>query len=267
MLVNKIFGAVLAVLLFILGLQTFGGMLFGTGGHHGGHHEDTEHSINERLAKTFAYYAEVKDDTDNGGGEVVVFDLGKLLAAADAEKGEKSFRSKCSSCHTIDDGGANGTGPNLHDVVGRAMASHAGFGYSAAMQAHVADYPDWSYVALNEFLENPKGSVSGTAMAFAGLRKEPERMNVIAYLASVNPGAPAFPDPLPAADEATKDDPDATTEDLEKTDPEATEVVKDAVDNVVDDAKSLLDQAKDKVEETVKDVVEEKKDDSHGDAH
>ena len=268
MLFNKIFGAILAVLLAILGLQTFGNIVFGKGGHHGAHHEDGEHSINDRLKAKFAYYAEVEDSGDHGDKVEVVFDLGKLLAAADVEKGAKSFRSKCASCHTIDDGGPNGTGPNLHDVVGRVIASHEGFGYSAPMQAHQADYPAWSYEALNEFLENPKGAVSGTAMAFAGLRKEPERMDVIAYLASVNPGAPAFPEPLP---EATDDGADAG--DHGEADPAVpSDDAPVAIDDALDGAKSLIEDAKDVIEEKVEDLSDDaeeakKKVEEHTDGH
>ncbi len=271
MLFNKIFGAILAVLLAILGLQTFGNIVFGKGGHHGAHHEDGEHSINDRLKAKFAYYAEVEDSGDHGDKVEVVFDLGKLLAAADAEKGAKSFRSKCASCHTIDDGGPNGTGPNLHDVVGRVIASHEGFGYSAPMQAHQADYPAWSYEALNEFLENPKGAVSGTAMAFAGLRKEPERMDVIAYLASVNPGAPAFPEPLP---EATDDGADAGDHGEAKGDDPAvpSDDAPVAIDDALDGAKSLIEDAKDVIEEKVEDLSDDadeakKKVEEHTDGH
>ena len=150
MLFNKIFGAVLAVALAILALSTITAMLFGKGPVHGGHHGDEEHSINEQLAANFAYYTEIADE----GGEAkeeVVFDLGALLAMADPSKGEKSFKAKCSSCHTIEDGGANGTGPNLHDVVGRPIASHAGFSYSSAMQQHGVEDGDWSYIHLNDF--------------------------------------------------------------------------------------------------------------------
>lgn len=201
MLFNKILGSVLAVLLAILGIKEFAGAAYGTGGHHGAHHEEEEHSVNEKLASTYSYYMEMEDAAPGAEEEIVVFDLGASLASADVEKGAKSFRSKCSSCHNVDAGGPNGTGPNLYDVVGRGIGTHEGFGYSGAMQDYASAEGDWDYDHLNNYLENPKGTVPGTAMAFAGLRKEPERMNVIAYLASLNPAAPAFPDPLPAAGE------------------------------------------------------------------
>ena len=253
MLMNKIMGALLAVALVILALPTLSNIVFGKGGHHGGHHEEDK-SVNERLAETYAYYVEMTD-TAGPGAEEAVFDLGAELAAADVESGAKSFKAKCSSCHTVDADGANGTGPNLHDVVGRPTASHAGFGYSGAMQAHAADYPAWDYAHLNSFIENPKGLVSGTAMSFAGLRKDPERMDVIAYLASLNAAAPAFPEPLPAEPEAGEEGAaDAATEAGESVADQAKDMVDQGVDAAKDGADAVeeaADDAAEKVKETV----------------
>lgn len=106
-------------------------------------------------------------------------DFATLFAAADAAAGEKVF-GKCKACHKVD--GNNGTGPHLDGVVGRAVASIADFGYSDGMKAHGGD---WTPEALNEFLTNPKGVVAGTKMSFAGLPKPEDRVNVIAYLASL----------------------------------------------------------------------------------
>lgn len=106
-------------------------------------------------------------------------DFATLLASADAGAGEKVF-GKCKACHKID--GTNATGPHLDGVVGRAVASVAGFGYSDGMVGHGGD---WSPEALNAFLENPKGVVAGTKMSFAGLKKPEDRANVIAYLQSL----------------------------------------------------------------------------------
>lgn len=193
MLTNKIMGAVLAILLVILGLKTVSDVAFGKG-HHGHHAEETELSVNEKLKKKFAYYIEIAETAGPGAVEEV-YDLGLLLASADVDKGASSFRSKCSSCHTVEQGGANGTGPNLYGVMGATVAAHSGFGYSGAMTSHGGE---WSWERLDAYLENPRNTVSGTAMAFAGLRKDPERMNVLAYLASYSPDAPAMPEPLPA---------------------------------------------------------------------
>jgi cytochrome c len=93
--------------------------------------------------------------------------------------GEKVF-GKCKACHKID--GSNGTGPHLDGVMGRAVGSVDGFGYSDGMKAHGGN---WDPEALNAFLENPKGNVPGTKMSFAGLPKPEDRANLIAYLQSL----------------------------------------------------------------------------------
>lgn len=102
-----------------------------------------------------------------------------LMASADAAKGAKVFK-KCSACHKIN--GENATGPHLDGVIGRAVASVGGFGYSAAMQDHGGD---WTPEAMFEFLLKPSAAVPGTAMGFSGLKKEKDRVNLIAYLESL----------------------------------------------------------------------------------
>jgi len=108
-------------------------------------------------------------------------DFAVVLASADAAAGEKVF-AKCKACHKMD--GTDGTGPHLNGVVNRAKGSIAGFGYSDALMAVASE--SWTAENLNGFLENPKGYLPGTKMAFAGLGKIDDRANVIAYLASVN---------------------------------------------------------------------------------
>lgn len=127
-------------------------------------------------------------------------DFGRLFAdeAGLAElvaRGER-VRAQCTSCHNFDAGGANGIGPNLHDVFGRAVASHAGFEYSEPMAAHGGA---WDYLALNEFLTSPGTVVRGTKMAFAGLRNDQDRVALIAFLRSISPNNVALPAPLPEA--------------------------------------------------------------------
>ncbi|MCE6959446.1 cytochrome c family protein [Cereibacter sphaeroides] len=105
-----------------------------------------------------------------------------LVAAADVAAGQKAF-AKCAACHKVD--GSNATGPHLDGVVDRAVASVEGFAYSEAMVAHAGAAPNWTLDELNGFIENPKGHVPGTKMTFAGLPKEADRANVVAYLASL----------------------------------------------------------------------------------
>ncbi|HKY80375.1 MAG TPA: cytochrome c family protein [Sphingobium sp.] len=120
-----------------------------------------------------------------------VADLGSLLATADANAGKAKIQL-CASCHDFTQGGPNRIGPNLWGVVGRGVASHAGFAYSPAMKAHGGN---WGYQDLYEFLGSPARDVPGTKMSFAGLRRPEDRAAVIRYLATLGNGAPPLPKP------------------------------------------------------------------------
>jgi cytochrome c len=113
-----------------------------------------------------------------------------LLAAADAAAGEKAVR-KCTSCHTLDEGGANKIGPNLWNIVGRPIASAGGYSYSGDLQGKSGE--SWTYENLDGFLSKPKDWAPGTKMSFAGLKKVKDRADLIAYLRSLS----ASPAPLP----------------------------------------------------------------------
>ena len=132
-------------------------------------------------------------------GPAVPLDLGTLLASADAARGARTAQT-CAACHSFDPGGPNRVGPNLHGIVGRAYAAKPGFAYSPALAGAGGR---WSYEALDRFLTSPARTIAGTKMAFAGLRNPRDRAQVIAYLASITPGAPPFPQPQPQATAAT----------------------------------------------------------------
>ena len=142
---------------------------------------------------------------ETGAGEDAGPDLGTLLAAADPAKGEKVF-AKCAACHTINAGGANGIGPNLHGVVGEQIGKGvAGYAFSAALSGHGGT---WTYENLNDWLKSPKAFANGTKMSFAGLSKPEDRADIIAYL-KANGGGPDYPQPAVAADPAAGDAPAA----------------------------------------------------------
>lgn len=122
-------------------------------------------------------------------------DLGTLLAAADPAAGEKVF-GKCKACHGVEAGGANKVGPNLHNIVGRDIASHEGFAYSEVL---VGKEGTWTYANLDHFIANPKGYAAGTKMSFAGLSKPKERADVIAYLRANTENPPPLPEPVAQA--------------------------------------------------------------------
>lgn len=95
-----------------------------------------------------------------------------------AAMGEQVFR-RCVACHTIDAGGGNGIGPNLHGIVDRPVASHAGFSYSGAMKAKGGT---WDAAALDAFLAEPMKALPGTRMAFAGVIDPADRKALILYM-------------------------------------------------------------------------------------
>jgi cytochrome c len=118
--------------------------------------------------------------------------LGTLLASADATKGQAVFKA-CAACHDPSNGGPNKVGPNLWGIVGRNHGIHEGFTYSEAMAA-LKDKP-WTYEALNAFLTSPKTAVPGTKMAYGGLKKDTDRANLLAYLATLSDSPVPFPAP------------------------------------------------------------------------
>jgi cytochrome c len=107
--------------------------------------------------------------------------------AGDPANGEKVFR-KCKACHAVGDGAENRIGPVLTGVVGRPIASAPGFEYSDALKALASANGAWTPEMLDAFLTKPGDVAKGTKMAFAGLRKEEERADVIAYLATFSAG-------------------------------------------------------------------------------
>ncbi len=116
----------------------------------------------------------------------------KLLQTASVEKGAAAAK-KCAACHTFDKGGPNRVGPNLFGTVNEKKGEgKGGFNFSAAMKAKGGE---WTFEDLNKFISNPKGFVPGTAMGFAGIQKDSERADVIAYLATLADK----PVPLPTA--------------------------------------------------------------------
>ena len=112
--------------------------------------------------------------------EVPAKPIAELLKTASAEEGAKVFKTKCTSCHNSEKGGAIKVGPNLWNIVGDQKGDPAlGFNFSDAMKAKGGT---WTYDDLSAFLMNPKGFIPGTRMTFVGLKKDEERANVIAFI-------------------------------------------------------------------------------------
>ncbi|MCR9088911.1 MAG: cytochrome c family protein [Rhodobacteraceae bacterium] len=103
------------------------------------------------------------------------------LAEGDAAKGEKVF-NKCKACHAVGPDAKNKVGPVLTGIVGTPAGQNSDFKYSDALMAMAADGLVWDEASLTGYLTKPKDFMDGTKMSFAGLRKEDDIVNVIAYL-------------------------------------------------------------------------------------
>ena len=191
---NKLAAAVLAAALIIVGIPVLSKTF---GGHHGAHHSE---------GWPFPHYPEIDLGVSANAAEAEAPpDLGTLLANANAAGGARRT-ALCKSCHTFEEGGANGAGPNLYDIVGREVASVAGFNYTGALQEFGGV---WTYDRLNEYLRNSQAYVPGTSMV-QRFAKDEQRAEILAYLGSLSANpvpfpAPAAPEEAPAEHAETED--------------------------------------------------------------
>lgn len=123
-------------------------------------------------------------DAQNAPEEVMITDTAtpevEEVFVADASKGKK-VAGKCKACHTLKAGGKHMTGPALWGIYGQDIAAIDGFKYSSAFTGKQGEIV-WNDEHLDGFLAKPKKYIEGTKMAFAGIKKEKDRLNLIEYL-------------------------------------------------------------------------------------
>jgi cytochrome c len=175
--INKILGAVLGTCLVLLAVHIASGAIF----------------TSPTPAKAGYEIAVKEEQPAKTGGEAapaaVPFD--NLLASASTEHGAQ-IAKQCQVCHNVQEGQGPKIGPDLYGVVGRPVASVAGFHYTDALKKKGGA---WTFDALDKWLLDPRADVPGTAMTFAGLKNDKQRADVIAYLDTLSKN----PVPLPKA--------------------------------------------------------------------
>ncbi|MCS6853564.1 MAG: cytochrome c family protein [Elioraea sp.] len=107
-------------------------------------------------------------------------------ASGDPGAGQRVY-NQCRACHTIEQGGRNGVGPNLWGIVGQPAGKREGFRYSAKMMELAAQGLTWTEDNLRKYLTNPKDLVPGGSMAFAGIRNPQQLEDLIAFLRQNGP--------------------------------------------------------------------------------
>ena len=121
-------------------------------------------------------------DAPEGGGEAaaeMTVAEAMTMDGVDVAKGESVF-AKCTACHTVDQGGANGIGPNLYGIMGKGLAQGApGFAYSSALADKGGT---WDWDNMSAWLKSPRAFANGTKMSFAGLSKIEDRAAVMLYM-------------------------------------------------------------------------------------
>jgi cytochrome c len=115
--------------------------------------------------------------------------LPALLAKAEAKKGEQDAKV-CLTCHNFDKGAGAKIGPPLFGVVGRQVASFAGFAYSDSLKGVGGN---WTYEEINKMITDPKSVASGTKMTFPGEKDAQKRADILAYLQTLSDSPVPFP--------------------------------------------------------------------------
>ena len=143
----------------------------------------------------------VEEDSEGGEAEQPI---AFYLQTADVGRGEAQFR-KCASCHTINQGGADGLGPNLHGVMGTGVPHSAGFNFSEALRAKGGT---WDWDSMSAWVANPRTFAPGTRMTFPGLADPQDRADLLLYM-NAQGGTLQVPPPPAAAPAGNEAAPEA----------------------------------------------------------
>jgi cytochrome c len=179
---NKIAGAVLGTLLFVVAVKIVSEMIF---------------EVPMPLKPGYVVQGVPAASTGVGApaqpAEELLPDFGTVLTKADVAKGQQ-VSGRCQQCHDFSKGGPDKIGPNLWGVVGRARAARTGFSYSSAMSS---SHAPWTFEALFRYLKSPQAVVPGTKMSFAGLPGAQDRIDLIAWLRTQSDSPVPIPPPAP----------------------------------------------------------------------
>ncbi|MGJ4857710.1 cytochrome c family protein [Labrys sp. KB_33_2] len=165
---NKIAGAVLGTLMLTLGLGIVAEEIFKQE-----KPEKAGYELTDAAPATTAEAPAASQDPP----------LAELVAKASVEKGAAIFK-KCAACHTDDQTGKNGVGPNLFGVIGGPKGHKTDFAYSDAIKALHDKGETWTPDDFYHFIKSPQAFAKGTKMSFAGLPKPQDRADILAYLNS-----------------------------------------------------------------------------------
>tara|TARA_B100000700_G_C14943654_1_gene808038 strand:+ start:894 stop:1421 length:528 start_codon:yes stop_codon:yes gene_type:complete len=163
---NKIIVSIVITVILVFGINKIADVIYSV--------EKPEKSAYQVASVTDVNSSSTEENSESStSGDVMA-----LFASVNLSDGEKTFK-KCAACHSVNKGGANKIGPALYNVIGRKAGSLTDYKYSKGMVAYAKE---WTPQEMDGFLENPKGWVKGTKMAYAGIKDSKERAALILFL-------------------------------------------------------------------------------------
>jgi cytochrome c len=102
----------------------------------------------------------------------------RAVLAQDVAAGEQSFK-KCTVCHAVGEDAKNKIGPELNGLDGRKAASVQGYSYS---DANKKSGITWNDASFRDYIKDPKATLPGTKMVFAGIKNDQDVSDLWAFL-------------------------------------------------------------------------------------